>query len=363
MVTNPPKRAWVTLLTRSSYLPGVITLAYTLHKHATVYPLIVLITPSLPEASIRALELDSKRNPLLVVHPVEPLLPSGPVTLIAARFEDTWTKLRAFELTTYDTCVFLDADITVYKNMDDIFEISLPGNDWIAANHGCVCNLDHDPWAPENWNADNCGYTPLNHPSALDGGTPVPPDKVPPHTHCLLNGGLIVYKPSATLWELILNHFNTSKELSTFQFPDQDFMARFFLNKWMTVSWKYNALKTMKQWHPNIWRDDEVRGLHYIVDKPWERRVASDGVGGHLGRDGETHAWWWDVWEEWNRERRDEPELLAILGDLVAKPLDQEGDRRQCAENKEKGLPVPVPDSPARRRVWQAENEKEQEGT
>ena len=363
MVTNLPKRAWVTLLTRSSYLPGVITLAYTLHKHATAYPLIVLITPSLPEACIRALELDSKRNPLLIVHPVEPLLPSGPVTLIAARFEDTWTKLRAFELTTYDTCVFLDADITVYKNMDDIFKTPLPGNDWIAANHGCVCNLDHDPWAPENWNADNCGYTPLNHPSALDGGTPVPPDKVPPHTRCLLNGGLIVYKPSAELWESILNHFNTSKELSTFQFPDQDFMARFFLHKWMTVSWKYNALKTMKQWHPNIWRDDEVRGLHYIVDKPWERRVASDGIGGHLGRDGETHTWWWDVWEEWTRERRDEPELLSILGDLVAKPLDEEGDRKQCAENKEKGLPVPVPDSPARRRVRQAEGKKEEDGT
>lgn len=365
MAATSPKRAWVTLLTRASYLPGVITLAYTLRKHASAYPLVVLITPSLPERSLRALELESQHNPLVVVHPVEPLLPSGPVTLIAARFEDTWTKLRAFELTTYDRCVFLDADITIYKNMDDVFETPLPAPDWIAANHGCVCNLDHDSWAPDNWNADNCGYTPLEHPSALDAGTPVPEDEEPPHTHCLLNGGLFVYNPSSALWDSMLEYFNSSKELSTFQFPDQDFMARFFLHKWLPVSWKYNALKTMENWHPNIWRDEEVRGLHYIVDKPWERRVASDGIGGHLGRDGKTHGWWWDVWEEWVRVRNDERELLVILEALVAKPLDKYGDKTQCEENKGKGLPVPVPDSPARRRARQMKNgdcEKHSEG-
>lgn len=346
-------RAWVTLLTRPSYLPGVITLVYSLQKHSSVYPLVVLITPSLPDSCVHALELEARHNPLLIFHQVEPLLPAGPVTLIAARFEDTWTKLRAFELTTYDTCVFLDADITMYKNMDEVFDIQLPGNDWIAANHGCVCNLDHDSWAPNNWNADHCGYTPLEHPSALEHGTPVPVDEEPPHTHCLLNGGLFIYHPSLALWEAILHYLNTSDDLSTYQFPDQDFMARFFLHKWMPVSWKYNALKTMKQWHPNIWRDDEVKGLHYIVDKPWERRVASDGIGGHLGRDGETHSWWWNVWEDWAAARGGEAELLAIMEDLAAKPLDDSADRKQCEENKEKGLPVPVPDSPARRKAGQ----------
>ena len=361
MAPAPPKRAWVTLLTRASYLPGVITLAHTLRKHSTAYPLVVLITPTLPEACLRALELESQRNPLLVVHPVEPLLPSGPVTLIAARFEDTWTKLRAFELITYDTCVFLDADIAIYGNMDDVFETQLPDNYWIAANHACVCNLDHDSWAPENWNADNCAYTPLEHPSALEAGTPVPLDEEPPHTHCLLNGGLFVYHPSPALWDSMLDHFNTSKELSTYQFPDQDFLARFFLHRWRPLSWKYNALKTMQQWHPNIWRDEEVRGLHYIVDKPWERRVASDGIGGHLGRDGKTHRWWWDVWEEWVGARNEESELLAVMEELVAKPLDDEGDRRQRDENRKNGLPVPMPDSPARRRARQmVDGEKEQ---
>ena len=350
MAPDDSKRAWVTLLTRASYLPGVITLAYSLRKHSTVHPLVVLITPSLPESCVRALELEAHHNPYLIVHPVEPLLPKGPVTLIAARFEDTWTKLRAFELTFYDVCVFLDADITVYKNMDEVFDIALPGREWIAANHACVCNLDHDSWAPGNWTADNCAWTPLEHPSSLSTATPISPHDKPPHTHTLLNGGLFLYYPSSQLWDDMMATFQSSTELSTYQFPDQDFLASFFLAKWLPLPWKYNALKTMENWHPNIWRDEEVHGLHYIVDKPWEKRVASDGIAGHLGRDGKTHGWWWDVWESWIRDRTGDGELPATLKSLVAEPLDEKGDKRQCEENKKNGLPIPIPDSPARRR-------------
>ena len=96
----------------------------------------------------------------------------------------------------------------------------------------------------------------------------------------------------------------------------------------------------MRQWHTSIWRDEEVKGLHYIVDKPWEKRVASDGIGGHLGRDGETHTWWWNVWHEWRLER--EGELLNIMDELVAKPLSADADKRQCQENRNKGLPIPI---------------------
>ena len=342
-VGKSPKRAWVTLVTHSSYLPGVITLAYSLSKHATAYPLLVLVTPSLPESCRRALDLESTHNSLLTVHPIEPLeLPEGrKMTVIAKRFEDTWTKLRAFELTSYDTCVFIDADITIFKNMDEIFDIALPGDDWIAATHSCVCNLDHDSWAPNNWRRENCAYTPLRHPAALEEGASIPADAAPPDTYALLNGGVFVYHPSEVLWKAMFDHFLTSPELSNFQFPDQDFLASKFCGKWKSFPWKYNALKTMKQWHTNIWRDTEVKGLHYIVDKPWAQRVASDGIGGHLGRDGETHTWWWNVWQEWRSQR--EGELLSITDELVAKPLDKEADKRQCDENKKKGFPIPIP--------------------
>ena len=338
-----PKRAWVTLLTRPSYLPGVITLAYSLSVHATAYPLVVLVTPSLPQACIRALELESSDNSLLTIHSIKPLmLPDDrKTTLIAARFEDTWTKLRAFELISYDACVFLDADITIYKNMDDIFDTVLPGDDWIAASHACVCNLDHDSWAPENWKPENCAYTPLRHPAACERASPIPTGSAPPHTYALLNGGVFLYHPSESLWKAMHHHFLTSPELSTFQFPDQDFLASFFCGRWRPLPWKYNALKTMRQWHTNIWRDEEVKGLHYIVDKPWDKRVASDGIAGHLGRDGATHTWWWNIWHEWSSQSGSD--LVHIVDELVAKPLNDKADKMQCEENRNKGFPIPIP--------------------
>ena len=97
----------------------------------------------------------------------------------------------------------------------------------------------------------------------------------------------------------------------------------------------------MRQWHPNIWRDKEVKGLHYIVDKPWAKRIASDGIAGHLGRDGETHTWWWDTWHDWSSKR--EGELLNIIDELVANPLDEQADQWQCEENRRKGFPIPIP--------------------
>ena len=103
----------------------------------------------------------------------------------------------------------------------------------------------------------------------------------------------------------------------------------------------------MRYWHENVWRDDEVCALHYIVDKPWERRIAKgDGVAGHLGRDGTTHGWWWRLWEEWRSKRATEKELLEIMDGEVAAELDEEGDKRQCEENKKNALPIPVPEHP-----------------
>ncbi|KAL9103675.1 MAG: hypothetical protein Q9163_001301 [Psora crenata] len=301
-----------------------------------------MVTPSLPELCLRALELESKYNDFVLVHPVRHLLPpdNQKTTLIASRFEDTWTKLRAFELTSYQTCVFLDADITLYRNMDHIFDLTLPGKDWIAANHCCVCNLDHDSWAPGNWSRKNCPYTPLRHPSALHKASPIAPSSTPPDTYALLNGGLFLYHPSQLLWTALLQHFRSSTRLSSYMFPDQDFLAEFFCHKWISLPWKYNALKTMENWHRNIWRDEEVYGLHYIVDKPWERRVASDGIAGHLGRDGKTHSWWWKVWEEWMSQRGGD--LAMIMEGLAARPLDEDEDRKQCEENRKSGLPLPI---------------------
>jgi len=82
----------VTLLTNVSYLPGTLVLDYGLRTVESNYPLVVMVTPSLPDVARAVLH-----NRGIIVREVDSLHPQkGKHTLSAhdARFVDTWTKLR-----------------------------------------------------------------------------------------------------------------------------------------------------------------------------------------------------------------------------------------------------------------------------
>ena len=79
-----------------------------------------------------------------------------------------------------------------------------------------------------------------------------------------------------------------------------------------------------------------MRALHYIVDKPWAKRIATDGVAGYLGNDGVMRGWWWEIWAQWEGERKGEEELLSTMEQLVAGELDEEGTGDRCRSIRRK---------------------------
>lgn len=123
---------------------------------------------------------------------------------------------------------------------------------------------------------------------------------------------MFLFYPSEDLWNRMLLHFNTTETLKVYQFPDRDFLAEFYWEWWCPVSWKFNALKTMRYWHRRIWSDEKLVILHYIVDKPWERR-GGPGVTGHLGRDGGSHEWWWEIYHGWRLQRKEAQMSQLVL--------------------------------------------------
>lgn len=301
------------------------------------------------ESTIKALHTEAKHSNT-ILHSVEHLrLPTSSNddsdhAMVAERFIDTWTKLRVFEVLELegkkvDRLCFLDADIMIFSNPSPyIFNanndayLSTGDGNRVCATHICVCNLDHDSWAPASWVPENCAYT------HAKGPEDVLEVKNEPRTMGEMNTGTFVFHPSPELRSFVLGKFESMppKELRKLKFPDQDFLNIVFEGRWKSLSWRTNALKTWRYWHANMWRDAEVAALHYIVDKPWAARVQTspDGkkVAGYKGDDGETHSWWWDAFEQWIEERRKqgEDELLETAGKYAASKDGQENEEMRA---------------------------------
>lgn len=339
---NSGKNAYVTLLTRPSYLAGAVLLAYTLTKHSPDTPLIICYTPdTLPESSVNAFKAEAKHSNI-ILYPVTHLrLPEDGTEsgMVAERFIDTWTKLRVLDLhemeQQFERICWLDADMMIFSNPSPLIfneqnDAYLQGGDGmrVMAVHTCVCNLDHDSWAPEEWNPANCAIAKLNDPSQL--ATVVPE----PYTLSNFNSGTFLFRPSVAISSFVKAKFQElgNTKLRAMKFPDQDFLNAAFDGRWSSLSWKTNALKTWRYWHPNIWRDDQVAVLHYIVDKPWAARVKPDGSAGYLGKDGDTHTWWWNEFGRWSTERTEqgETELLQMVNKYAASESGEENEEMRA---------------------------------
>lgn len=84
--------AYATLLTKTSYLPGVLVLEYTLRSVGSKYALIVMATPALP-AEARDV-LARRRIQVVDIQSLQPRPGLHTLSADDARFADTWTKLR-----------------------------------------------------------------------------------------------------------------------------------------------------------------------------------------------------------------------------------------------------------------------------
>jgi inositol 3-alpha-galactosyltransferase len=135
------------------------------------------------------------------------------------------------------------------------------------------------------------------------------------------------------------------EKIASWMFPDQDLLADMFRGKWVSIPWIYNAIKTMRYWHGNFYRDEEVRNLHYIIDKPWQRRPdrnsdeerkttglvykvspgefegIKDETLGLPAKDADavTHGWWWEEYDAMVQKMDNEGYTgLSYLEKLVA---------------------------------------------
>lgn len=259
-------KVWTSLITNTKYMPGLLTLAYSLSKYSK-YPFVALYTDSLEPEGHKALD-----DRGIYKKKIEYLLPSAHKDYTNdARFYDCWSKLQPFSLTEFSRVVQLDSDMVVVQDMDELMELELSPAAF-AATHACVCNPYKKPHYPKDWHEDNCAYTHYH---------PINSDKPDSHIYGpsagfglgICNGGLQIVDPSFASYKRILDALNSPSRTDNYEFADQSLLSDIFKDEWIPLSYKYNALKTLKKFHEPIWDDKEVKNIHYILTlKPWDIR-------------------------------------------------------------------------------------------
>ncbi|KAK3378123.1 nucleotide-diphospho-sugar transferase [Podospora didyma] len=296
-------KVWTTLITNTDYLPGLLTLDYSLKRAGSKYPLVVLYTDTFPLSGHAA--LDARGIPK---QHIEYLVPSSGSKNYDAdpRFYDCWSKLVPFSLTQYKRIVQLDADMLVLRNMDELMDLELdePGaaaaattssqkqkhRRVFAAGHACVCNPLKKPHYPSDWTPANCAFTSQHaDPDAAQTSAPAP-DSPAAGPLGFMNGGLQVVNPSAALFSQIVTHMDADG--CNMDFADQSLLSGLYHCRWVALPYVYNALKTLR-WdgvHAPIWRDECVKNVHFIMTpKPWEDKVDEKG---RTTSQEITHRWW-----------------------------------------------------------------------
>jgi hypothetical protein len=217
----------------------------------------------------------------------------------------------------------------VRKNMDELMTLDLDppslsetgsketSKRVFAAGHACVCNPLHKPHYPADWIPANCAFT-SQHAHPAQAQTVGPDPNAGPLG--FMNGGLIVVNPSAALFSQILEYMDTHAH--AMDFADQSLLSGLFRDRWVSLPYVYNALKTLR-WegvHREIWRDDEVKNVHYILaPKPWDEvdgrtgewtglDGGEGGKGGNDGKEFESTRWWVEI----NRERKEDEKRRGV---------------------------------------------------
>lgn len=143
------KYVYMTLLGSDSYLKGVISLWECLTKVNSKYSLVVLVTSNVSNKSkyiLKKLGLDYILITQITV-PDEIIRNNSSVK--QKQWSNTFSKLLIFGMTQFDKIVFVDADMYICKNIDDLFEREnlsavaagryYPGNsNWVTLNSGLM---------------------------------------------------------------------------------------------------------------------------------------------------------------------------------------------------------------------------------
>lgn len=142
------KYAYITVLSTDSYLPGVLALFESIKRtHTKIENFVVIINESISNESKDKLLQSGYDVVLKPKISIPDIIKSTNIEF--PHWSNTFDKFSIFDLTDYDKLVYLDSDIYVARNIDELFDKphmsavcagkSYPGNEsWEGLNSGVM---------------------------------------------------------------------------------------------------------------------------------------------------------------------------------------------------------------------------------
>ena len=152
---------------------------------------------------------------------------------------------------------------------------------------------------------ENCHYTYV----VRNGNKLEEPSQ--PSENGYFNSGLLVLTPSEKQFNYLKTTLENLSSLQKYPFPDQDFLNEMYVGKWIRISYAYNALKTLRSAHSQMWDDQEIRGLHYVLKKPWADMNWPKLPEEERKKDPfyEVITWWFQAYEDMLENERNHSQL------------------------------------------------------
>ncbi len=231
------RHAYVTLVTNRDYVLGATALLRSLRRTGTHADLVVLSTPGVDETDLAALApfeprlarcghlptsaAFNERHERGRLHKAAPFTKGGKPVFHTPL--DNFVKLRLWQLTDYDSVVFIDADALVLKGCDRLFDY------------------------PEFCAAPNVyeGLADFHR----------------------LNSGVFTARPSAATFSDMLEKLDRPDVF--WRRTDQTFLESYFPD-WHGLPVFYNMLQYVWFNLPELWDWNRIHVLHYQYEKPWQ---------------------------------------------------------------------------------------------
>ncbi|KAL4442944.1 hypothetical protein ABPG77_008435 [Micractinium sp. CCAP 211/92] len=252
--------AYVTLLTKDAYLPGVQALHRSMQVVGCRYPLIVMHTKGVSQAALDAVSREGMTLCFTEQFAAEGVDHSE---YKRSLYLECWNKLRMWEMTEWDRLIYLDADMILLRSTDQLFDLP-PG---FHAVGDCYGGREFE----EERNSC-CHFT---------------PDATPEY----FNAGFYVMTPSLDELGEMKQALKEGRCPVRF-FAEQDFLNGFFKGRWRHLPLVYNGQKRIKYHHPEQWSMDSLYIIHYVDEKPWSHWYSEENM-----QYREENDYWWDVYE------------------------------------------------------------------